>query len=364
MMLREIIIQKIKEEGPISFHDFMEMALYYPELGYYSSSQEKIGKKGDFYTSSNLTPVFGAMVARQLEQMWTILGEEPFTIVEYGAGTGLLCFDILHYLKNNNKLYEQLAYCIIEKSEELRETQKRRLHEKVSWHNNIQEIGQINGCVLSNELLDNFAVHQVVMEDTLMEVFVDYQNDFTEILEPASPSLINYFQELGISLPKGFRTEINIEATKWIEEIASALKSGFVLTIDYGYSSSELYRPSRSCGTLLCYSNHQINDLPYQNIGQQDITSHVNFSALCRWGFKNGLICCGLTTQGQFLLSLGFRDHLLQTAGPGKNMFEAARNASLITHTLLMDMGTKFKVLIQQKGILKHASMLKGLNNG
>lgn len=363
MSLTEIIIQKIKEEGPISFHDFMEMALYYPGLGYYSSSLEKIGKKGDFYTSSSLTPVFGAMVAKQIEEMWTILGEKRFTIVEYGAGTGLLCLDILNYLKSNKELYDQLSYCIIEKSEELRKTQKNNLPEKVRWYNNIREIGEIRGCVLSNELLDNFAVHQVVMEDILMEVFVDYQNDLIEILKPASNSLTNYFSELGVHLPKGFRTEINIEAIRWIEEIASALKSGFLITIDYGYSSTELYRPSRHCGTLLCYHNHQVNDFPYQNIGQQDITSHVNFTALCHWGFKNGLICGGLISQGQFLLSLGFRDHLIKTAEPGKNMFEAARKASLITHTLLMDMGTKFKVLIQQKGITnRKRPVLKGLS--
>lgn len=361
MSLTDIIIQKIKEEGPISFHDFMEMALYYPELGYYSSSQEKIGKKGDFYTSSSLTHVFGAMIAKQVEEMWTLLGEGPFTIVEYGAGTGLLCHDILDYLKNNQKLFDQLSYCIIEKSAELRKSQQRHLPEKVSWFNSVGEIGEINGCILSNELLDNFAVHQVVMEDTLKEVFVDYDKDFVEILKPASTSLIDYFKELGVELPKGYRTEINLEAIKWIEEIALPLKQGFVLTIDYGYPSYEFYRPSRNRGTLLCYNKHQINENPYQDIGQQDITAHVNFSALCHWGFKNGLVCCGLTSQGQFLLSLGFRDHLIRTAEPGKNMFEAARKASVISHTLLMDMGTKFKVLIQKKGISNKWTPLKGL---
>lgn len=365
MSLSEIIIQRIKNEGPISFRDFMEMALYYPELGYYNSVHEKIGKKGDFYTSSSLTPMFGAMVAKQIEEMWRRLEEERFTIVEYGAGTGLLCYDILQYLKNNKRLYDQLSYCIIERSAEMRKKQQTYLNEKVGWYNCIQEIGEVTGCILSNELVDNFAVHQVVMEDALMEVFVDYENDFIEILKPASTSLTDYFAELGVYLSKGFRTEINLEAAKWIQEIASTLKSGFVLTIDYGYSSSELYRQSRSCGTLLCYSNHQINDLPYQNIGKQDITSHVNFSALCHWGFKNGLICCGLMNQGQFLLSLGYRDYLIQTAEPGENMLEAARKASLLTHTLLMDMGNKYKVLIQQKGLSKRQqTVLQGLRNG
>jgi SAM-dependent MidA family methyltransferase len=364
MSLSEIIIQRIKKEGPISFHDFMEMALYYPELGYYSSSHEKIGKSGDFYTSSSVTPVFGAMIGKQLEEMWRILGENPFTIIEYGAGTGVLCRDILVYLKNNIRLYEQLSYCIIEKGSAMRKKQQMYLPEKVRWYDEIGEIGEIHGCILSNELVDNFSVHQVVMEDSLMEVYVDYKDDFIEVLKPASASLIDYLTELRVNLPKGFRAEINLEATKWIQQIAAAIKSGYALTIDYGYSSSELYRSSHSRGTILCYRDHQINEDPYQHIGSQDITAHVNFSALCHWGFKNNLICCGLTNQAQFLLALGFRDYLIKTAEQGKGVLEAAKQAAFVTSTLLVDMGNKFKVLIQQKGISKHKQQqLQGLGN-
>ena len=351
MSLSEIIIQKIKQEGPINFRDFMEMALYYPELGYYTSAHEKLGKKGDYYTSPYLTPVFGAMIAKQIEEMWHVMGKQDFTIVEYGAGTGILCYDILAYLRNNSKLYEQLSYCIIEKSPTLRKKQKILLHEKVSWYDSIDEIGEINGCILSNEVLDNFSVHQVVMEDELMEVFVDHRRDFVEILKPASAAVIEYMDELGVNLPQGFRTEVNLEATTWIQQIASVLKSGFVLTIDYGYSSSELYRPSHRCGTIVCYRDHQVIDSPYHQIGEQDITSHVNFSALCHWGYKNGLTCCGLTSQAQFLLAHGYRDYLMKTADTGKSIVEAAKQTAFVTRTLLLDMGNKFKVLIQQKGI-------------
>ena len=363
MTLPDIIIERIKNEGPISFRDFMEMALYYPEQGYYSSSDEKIGKAGDFYTSSSLTPVFGAMIAKQLEEMWHILGRQHFTIVEYGAGTGLLCHDILAYLKKNPELYKHLSYAIIEKSQGMRNKQKMHLQEKVSWYDSIENVGPINGCVLSNELVDNFAVHQVVMEDQLMEVFVDYKEDFVEILKPASTALTNYFLELEVSLPKGFRTEINLEAIKWLQQIAGALRSGYVLTIDYGYTSSELYRQSRSAGTILCYRDHQINDNPYSNIGKQDITAHVNFSALSHWGEKYGLIPSGLINQAQFLLSMGYRDYVVSMAEPGKSMLEAARKVAFLTHTLLVDMGNKFKVLIQEKGIV-NAKPLKGLAAG
>lgn len=353
-MLSEIIIEKIKQDGPISFRDYMEMCLYYPELGYYTSAPDKIGRKGDYYTSSFLTPAFGAAIGQQLEEMWQVLGENPFTVVEYGAGPGLLCHDILMYVKNNPKFYGQLSYHIIEKSAAMRNRQKALLNEKVSWFDRIEDIGEINGCVLSNEVVDNFSVHQVVMKDALMEVFVDYQQDFQETLVPANKALTDYFIEMGVQLSADFRTEVNLEATEWIQNIASALKTGYVMTIDYGYTSSELYKDSRRTGTLLCYHEHTVNDSPYKDAGKQDITAHINFSALCRWGFKKRLMCCGLTNQADLLLKNGFRDHLITELGREKNILQAARMAASITQNLLLEMGAKIKVLIQQKGLPKH----------
>lgn len=349
MPLADIIIQRIQQEGPVSFSEFMEMALYFPEAGYYTSKDDTIGVKGDFYTSSILTPAFGAMVGRQMEQMWDLLGREAFTIIEYGAGTGSLCHSILAYLKGNGPLYDKLEYCIIEKSPVMREKQEKVLPEKVSWYDTIQDVPPITGCVISNEVVDNFSVHQVVMEEELMEVFVDYKDGFVEVLKPAPKALTHYLDELKVQLPKGFRTEINLEATKWISDIAQALKKGYVITIDYGGHSMELYREYRSAGTLVCFHEHQIYDNPYQNIGAQDITAHVNFSALIHWGLKAGLNCCGITSQGQFLMALGFSEYLMKTTDPGQDMIKAARKVALLTHTLLVDMGSKFKVLIQGK---------------
>src|SRR5437868_4162012 len=168
MTLSEIIIQKIRDEGPLSFHDFMEMALYYPNLGYYTSNGNKIGKNGDYFTSPDYSFLFGEMIAKQIEEMWVRLGKNEFTIVEFGAGTGSLCSDILNYLKNNKCLYDKLHYCIIEKSPVMREIEKEQVPEKVRWYESIREIPEIKGCVLSNELLDNFSVHEVIMLDDLM----------------------------------------------------------------------------------------------------------------------------------------------------------------------------------------------------
>jgi SAM-dependent MidA family methyltransferase len=210
----------------------------------------------------------------------------------------------------------------------------------------------VTGCILSNELLDNFAIHQVVMDNELKEVFVDYNQGFKEVLMPASDKLKDYLDELHIILPKGYRTEINLEATEWIAGISRALNKGYVMTIDYGYPSSELYKEYRSTGTLLCYNNHRINDCPYQDIGKQDITAHVNFSALYYWGQKNGLDCTGFTNQAQFLLSLGLKDQLAaQIANCNGDGYSSYLKNAHIVNKLLIEMGNKFKVLIQQKGM-------------
>lgn len=354
MLLSEIIIERIKKEGPLSFKDFMEMALYYPELGYYNSVQNKIGTDGDFYTSPYISTDFGAMIGRQMEEMWQILEKNPFTIVEYGAGTGLLCHDILDYLKNNTQLYDNLTYYIIEKSTIMQAVEKKHLHEKVSWYNSTKELPKINGCILSNELVDNFSVHQAIMLDQLMEVFVDYNSDFIEVLKPAQKELCDYFETLDIQLAKGFRTEINLEALSWIKEISKKLHQGYMITIDYGAESSELYSRRRSCGTLLCYNKHHKNDNPYQFIGEQDITSHTNFSALRYWGLQYGMDYCGMVNQANFLLGLGIKEYQNTSLQKNKNNLQLASQEALINYRLLFDMGMKFKVLIQQKGIPKY----------
>ena len=353
MTLSDLIIQKIKQQGPIPFQEFMDMCLYHPGLGYYTSPSTKIGPTGDFYTSASLTPVFGTLIGKQLEEMWAILGKEPFTIVEYGAGTGALCADILSYLKNNASLYDPLRYCIIEKSPFMQAIERSHLPDKVSWHESMDELGEITGCILSNELVDTFAVHAVIMQQQLMEVFVGYDTGFQEILRPASQELTNYLNELDVHLSPGYHTEINLQAVNWIQSLATALKRGYVLTIDYGFESTDLYIPGRSQGTLRCYRNHTTNTSLYEQIGGQDITTFINFSALAHWGAKYGLTTCGLTDQGHFLLALGLTEAIEQAFCQETNILQAARQASQLRNTLLMDMGTKFKCLLQSKGVAK-----------
>lgn len=357
MQLSEILKEKIKKEGPVSFRDFMDTALYYPSIGYYNSTTNKIGRNGDFYTSPVLSSLFGEMIGKQIEEMWLLLDKKPFTIVEYGAGTGALCFDILNYLKNNGALFQKLNYCIIEKSESMKVMQKKLLPEKVKWYDSIPEIGKINGCVLSNEVLDNFPVHRVVMKEELMEIFIDYENNFIEVLNPANEEIKKYLNEQNIHLPKDYCTEINLQALDWIKEIADNLDRGFVLTIDYGFPANELYNEKRNSGTLICYKGQEINSSFYSDIGKQDITAHVNFTALNIWGEKAGLQCLGFTTQANFLRSLGLMNLLrkLETENKDQNMSDILFQIN----QLLMSMGNKFKVLIQQKGV--KSKMLSGL---
>jgi len=358
LSLSDIVKQKINAEGPISFRDFMEMALYYPGLGYYTSPGEKIGKQGDYITSPYFSNVYGSIIAKQLEEMWHVLGEKDFTIVEYGAGPGHLCIDILNQLRSNKKLYKNLSYIIIEKSEAMRNEERKNLcaaglDKDITWCGSIEEIPPFTGCIIANEVLDNFSVHRVVMkENELKEVFVEYDNEFIEVLRPAHENLQDYFKHLKIELPDGFFAEVNLQATEWIKNISGSLRKGFVLTIDYGFLSAELYQSYRRSGTIVCYYKHTVNDLPYNNIGQQDITAHVNFSALDLWGKRNGLMNCGFTTQSQFLSALGLTEQLRKLELKEKNNFEFRKKLPFL-HTLVISMGKKFKVLIQQKGLEK-----------
>jgi len=287
----------------------MEMALLLSRSGVLRRTPRQDRRGRGFLHKSLSYRSLREMIAGQLEEMWRVLDRRPFTIVECGAGTGLLCRDILHFLKQNREMYDFLQYIIIEKSEWMRQKEKTLLATEGFLPKVAGPIPSARSPIstaASSQMncWNNFAVHQVVMENELMEVFVTYDGGFKEVLKPAPAQLASYLRELEVSLPKGFRAEINLEATQWISDVSQALASGFVLTIDYGHSAADLY--SRQTGTLACYHRHQVHHCPYEHIGEQDITTHVNFSALDHWGRKGGLEHCGYTSQARFLQGLGF----------------------------------------------------------
>ena len=343
MGLENIIIQKIKETGPIPFRDFMEMALYYPGLGYYTSSVNPIGKRGDFYTAPYLTPAFGAMIGRQLEEMMKNVGS-PCTVVEYGAGTGMLCRDILQYLKINSSCYDNLQYVIIEKSPALRRISQQFLREKVRWVNSLEELGCFQGCILSNELLDNFPTQPVIMQNRLMKLFVDYHKGFREIWQPAGIKLSHFLTGLPTALPEGFRTEICEDISGWYGNIGRFLSKGYLITIDYGHSAAVIFNEMKSSGSLRCYYQHMVHDNPFIHIGRQDITADVNFTSLNYWGSIHGFSLTGYVNQALFLRALGFLPWL-------DGLDDSGENKTFAANMLLNQMGNLFKVIIQQKNL-------------
>jgi SAM-dependent MidA family methyltransferase len=299
--------------------------------------------------------------------MWHILGEEVFEVVEMGGGEGYLCKDILDYLQHEEaQFYELLLYRMVEISPRAIGRQKRLLvnHKgKVFW-DQLDEVMdlQIQGCFLSNELIDSFPVHRVVMEEkSLQEVYVDlYKGAFKEVQgEPSTSELAAYFRRLGIILAEGQHAEVNLEALRWLQGVAQRLVRGFVATIDYGYPAQELYNPLRREGTFLCYRDHGILSDPYENIGLQDMTAHVDFTSLILWGEGRGLQLTGLVPQYRFLLCLGILEQVARL-GTGKGEEETLNERLTIKNLILPgEIGETFKVLIQHKGIDK--PQLEGL---
>jgi SAM-dependent MidA family methyltransferase len=362
--LREFILSQIQKKGPIPFSQFMEWCLYHPDDGYYRSEQMRIGRDGDFYTSPCVHPLFGGLIAKQLAQMSDQMGGGCFDVIEQGGGRGFLCEDILRWAKKNaSAFYQRLRYHLIEISPFLLKEQKERLGEiekegKVFWINpEAFEHGEVlmEGCFLSNELVDAFPVHPVIFDHgSLKEIYVTQDHGQLKEYwgEPSDPRISSYFQWLGITLQEGQRAEVNLKALDWMENVARCLKKGFALTIDYGYLAKELYAPHRKEGTLLCYTQHRTSENPYERLGEQDITSHVNFTSLIQKGGEVGLQFTGFVPQFQFLIALGLLQEM-ESLEKEKSEMEALQWRLSLKHLIEpeMGMGEVFKVLIQHKGI-------------
>jgi SAM-dependent MidA family methyltransferase len=362
--LRKFILSQIEKRGPLPFSQFMAWCLYHPEYGYYQSKGTRIGKEGDYYTSSSVSPLFGHLIAKQLFQMAEILGGENFDVVEMGGGRGFLCEDIIDWAKKNSPaFYQQLRYHLIETSAPFLREQRERLSEKeregrVFWIDP-KMFGegkvQIQGCFLSNELVDAFPVHRVILDQgTLKEIYVTQRNgQFEEQWgELSDPIIASYFHSMDITLQEGQKAEVNLLALEWMERVARCLERGFVLTIDYGCLSEELYAPNRREGTLLCYFQHQASENSYERLGEQDITSHVNFTSLIRKGEEVGLRFTGLVPQYRFLIGLGILEQM-ETLGRELSELEGLKLRLSLKNLIEpeMGMGETFKVLVQHKGM-------------
>ncbi len=348
----------IKDKGPLTFAAFMELVLYHPVHGYYSSGRPIIGKEGDFYTSVHVSSLFGELITEQLVEMAAYLSGPVFQLVEYGAGKGYLAYDILNSLnKKYPHLFSRTQYYIIEKGKALKEAQKKLLGvfgDRVRWIDCLEYVDKpFQGCVLSNELVDAFPVHVVECEKgALKEIYVKEEDgEIKECTGPLSTMQIQkYFDSFNIKFVEGQRGEVCLAAQSWLKEIGETLDRGFVMTIDYGYEAHLLYHPVRKDGTIMCYKKHKSSENPYIKLGEQDITAHVNFTALQKWGNDFGLTTVGFTNQMHFLFNLG-------VVGLLEKQPEKAFSAQQLLNP--EGMGGIFKVLIQQKGTA--IKKLKGL---
>ncbi len=340
--------------GALPFRDFMQLALYHPTLGYYTSRRDVIGRTADYVTSPELTPLFGAMLGRQLREMWERLDRpHSFDAVEAGPGTGLLARDVLAWAARTAPDFAAtLNYTLVETSPTLTERQRATLAAEgfaAEWRDRLPST--VTGCIFSNELLDAMPVHRVAVEDgALREVFVTRDEDgFAEELRDPHPDVSAYFEALSLLPGEGCRAEVNLEAPRWMADAAGTLDRGYVLTFDYGYAADDLYAGWRNDGTLLCFYRHNPSADPYARIGRQDITSHVDVTTIRRSGEDAGLQTLGLTTQTEFLTSLGIGEALQPPAGGRPDMEEYFARRRAVTD--LIDPGGlgRVKVLVQAK---------------
>ncbi|WP_036480521.1 class I SAM-dependent methyltransferase [Myxosarcina sp. GI1] len=375
--LSKVIFQQIttSSQQRITFAEFMNLVLYHQQFGYYSSGVANIGSAGDFFTSSSLGRDFGELLATQLVEMWQNLGSpDRFTVVEMGAGNGSLAADILAYVRENELDFTKaLEYIIIERSPALIARQQKLLKSfsdlNLTWKT-WAEIpdNYIVGCCFANELVDAFPVHQLmVRSQKLKEVYLTVrENQLTEVVGELSTSkLKDYFNALDLDLtseryPDNYRTEVNLTALDWLKTITRKLKKGYLITIDYGYTAEKYYHPQRSQGTLQCYYRHRRHNNPYVNLGEQDLTTHVDFTALERQGKLLGLENIGFTKQGMFLMALGLSDRLNKLSSGEFSPDQIFKRRDAL-HQLISPTGLgSFGVLIQGKDVA-NSSSLRGL---
>jgi SAM-dependent MidA family methyltransferase len=357
--LAELLSERIRRYGPIPFADFMRECLYHPVHGYYSKAEAQ--RFADYYTSVDVHPIFGRLLARKFAGMWEQLNRpNEFLLVEAGAGVGRLALHILDFCEAQlAEFYAALRYVAVERSASRREQAAARLERHAAaGHLGISpEIpAQIPaGCVFSNELIDALAVHRVVMRGgALQEIFVGCDNGkFADVVAPVSTCAINeYFAAQGITLSEAQRAEAGLETCDWIAEVGRRIERGFVLTIDYGHRATELFDERHMRGTLLAYREHRVNEDFYASPGEQDLTAHVNFTALETWGKRSGLETAEFTSQTAFLMALGQANEFADLYDAGQSETDQIR-ARLQLKTLIHPegMGERFQVLVQRKGM-------------
>lgn len=363
------LAERIAAHGPITFAEYMEACLYHPEFGYYSRAEST--HFADYYTSVDVHPIFGRLLARQLEQMWRNLGRpSQFFVVESGAGVGRLAKHILDFAAAQlPEFYTALNYIAAERSAARRALHSvilathcsaGRVESPADFPENISV-----GCLLSNEMFDAMPVHRVIQQNgKLSEIYIGVSGE--KLMEiPAAISsarIADYFARQEISLVDEQHAEVNLAACDWIKDAGRRLERGYVLSIDYGYPARQLYGPTRVNGTLLAYRDHRVSEDFYAAPGEQDLTAHVNFTALEFWGKDARLETLGLVPQSRFLIALGQQNEFEDLYDEGQSEIERVRARLQLSALIHPEgMGETFQVFVQQKGIA-NSSPLIGLS--
>ena len=343
--------------GLLPFDRFMELALYAPGLGYYAAGARKFGETGDFVTAPEVSPLFGRCLARQCSQVLAELGGGE--LLEFGAGSGALAAQLLAEIERLEQLPSR--YLILELSAELRARQRQTLAarvpgllERVVWLERLPAAGY-RGVVLANELLDAMPVQRFrAAQGRILEQYVAWQSDgfYRVWSEPSSPEFADavggLLERLGGR--EDYESEINLRASAWLASVAEFIQSGLLLLVDYGYSCAEYYHPQRNRGTLMCHYRHRAHPDPLLLPGLQDITAHVDFSALADAALRQRLHIGGWTTQAAFLMGCGL-EALLAGSDPEdvRNHLQLMQGVKMLT--LPSEMGERFKVLGLTRGL-------------
>ncbi len=376
---RQLILERIRERGPLTFAQFMEIALYDPQVGYYSRATRRSGQTGDFYTSVDVSPLFGEMLAEQIADMARLVmarrpahvhpahagpelqfgARSTFDLVEAGAGNGRLSHDVLDALARlAPDVYDAVRLHLVERSPAARSAHVATLgpHADRLASSGTDLPSPIRGVVFANELLDALPTHVVVARaDGLREIVIDAKGDgFVEReAAPSTPAIEDYLRRLQVRLPPGFRTEVNLGAVQWVRNAARALDRGFLLLLDYGHEATTLYSASHSGGTLATFTAHVVENREagrapwFRNPGDSDITAHVDFTSVRRAAESEGLECRCLVDQMHFLLGLGVEDRLRAMSGSDRD--QIVRRLALKALLVPGGLGTTHHVMIFSK---------------
>ncbi len=358
--LEQKIVERITRDGPITFRDFMHSALYDPVLGYYNTERLKIGPQGDYYTSSNVHPAFGAVLAHAFAEWWTG-STEPLTIVEMGAGTGQLAYDVLSVLRDEHpKTFGDLTYLLVEASPAMRKRQREKLplfDDRVRWLD-VEELERVPVCgiVFSNEFIDALPVHRArYSKGAINELYVATasRGESTRLSlfwgEPSNERLTEYIRRMAVALREGQQVEINLDAIDWLARTARAIEKGLLITIDYGDSAQQLYRPDRRSGTLRSFYQHRLVDSPLDRVGEQDITASVNFTALIEYGRNFGFELISFERQTAFLTRMGLIERIASLHNPSDSLDDLKDRLAVKNLFVPGGVSDSFRILIQRR---------------